>query len=268
MRKWLFVFLVPFFIACTKNPYTHRSQLLLIPPSQEIQMGLQAERQILQKAKVSHNAYYNRLVREVGSRIAQVAEKEFHTNYRWEFHVLESPQVNAFCLPGGKIFVYTGLLKLVDNPDQLAAVLGHEVAHAILRHGSERMSMAMVGNLAKKLVAQGLQASGYQVGPLFDLAYGVTAQYGVLYPYSRKFEYEADQLGLYLMYKACYNPYEAIRFWEKMMHLSSGKVPEFLSTHPSDEHRIEALRRYIQTLRTIPRDCPKNRSGYLNRMRR
>ena len=195
------------------------------------------------------------MVRRVASRIAKVAEEEFHPGFKWEFFVLESPQINAFCLPGGKIFVYTGLLKLVQNDDQLATVIGHEVAHAILRHGSERVSMGMLGELGKELLAKGLQVSGSKWGPLFDLAYGVGTQYGVLYPYSRKFEYEADQLGLYLMYKACYDPYEAIKFWQRMMRASKAKVPEFLSTHPSDIHRIEALRRYIQKLVRIPRRC-------------
>ncbi len=257
--KKIFILFIAFltFTACTKNPYTHRQQLILISPQQELQMGLSAERQILQKAKISRNPYYNRLVRQVAKRIAMVAEREFHPRFQWEFYVLESPQVNAFCLPGGKIFVYTGLLKLIDTPDQLAAVIGHEVAHAILRHGSERVSMAMLGNIGKQLLAKGLQISGTKWGPLFDLAYGVTAQYGVLYPYSRKFEYEADQLGLYLMYKACYEPDEAIRFWYKMMRIGKKRVPEFLSTHPSDIHRIQALQRYIKKLRTIKRVCSR-----------
>ena len=257
--KRLLLFLLPLlFIACSKNPYTHRNQLLLISPQQEMQMGLQAERQILQKAKISRNPYYNRVVQRVAKRIAQVAEKEFHPRFQWRFYVLESPQINAFCLPGGKIFVYTGLLKLVDNEDQLAAVIGHEVAHAILRHGSERVSMAMLGNLGKELLAKGLQISGSKWGPLFDLAYGVGTKYGVIYPYSRKFEYEADQLGLYLMYKACYNPNEAIKFWYKMMRASRAKVPEFLSTHPSDINRIKALQAYIKKLRTISRVCARS----------
>ncbi len=256
MKKWLALFIgLLLFVGCAQNPYTHRNQLILISPAQEIQMGLQAERQILQKARLSHNPRYNAMVKRVASRIAKVAEEEFHPGYKWEFYVLESPQINAFCLPGGKIFVYTGLLKLVQNDDQLATVIGHEVAHAILRHGSERVSMGMVGQMGKELLAKGLQMSGSRWGPLFDLAYGVGTKYGVLYPYSRKFEYEADQLGLYLMYKACYNPYEAIKFWQRMMRASKAKVPEFLSTHPSDIHRIEALRRYIRRLMRIPRHC-------------
>ncbi len=248
----LFVFL---FLGCTKNPYTHREQLILISPQQELRMGLSAEQQILHKARLSHNPYYIAMVNRVASRIARVAEAEFHPHYQWEFHVLESKKINAFCLPGGKIFVYTGLLKLVDNDDELAAVIGHEVAHAILRHGSERVSMAMLGRIGHELLARGLQVSGHQWGPLYDLAYGVTAQYGVLYPFSRKFEYEADQLGLYLMYKACYDPNQAIRFWYKMMKASRVHIPELLSTHPSDMHRIEALKRYIVKLRRIPRNC-------------
>ncbi len=256
MKKWIALFIgLLLFVGCAQNPYTHRNQLILISPEQEIQMGLQAERQILQKARLSHNPRYNAMVKRVASRIAKVAEEEFHPGYKWEFYVLESPQINAFCLPGGKIFVYTGLLKLVQNDDQLATVIGHEVAHAILRHGSERVSMGMVGQMGKELLAKGLQMSGSRWGPLFDLAYGVGTKYGVLYPYSRKFEYEADQLGLYLMYKACYNPYEAIKFWHRMMQAAKAKVPEFLSTHPSDIHRIEALRRYIRRLRRIPRHC-------------
>jgi predicted Zn-dependent protease len=264
MKKLLLIPVVLFFLSCAKNPYTHRSQLILISPTQEVQMGLQAKQQILKKAKLSKNPYYNAMVRRVASRIARVAEAEFHPRFQWEFYVLESPQVNAFCLPGGKIFVYTGLLKLVQNDDQLATVIGHEVAHAILRHGSERVSMAMLGNLGKQLLARGLQVSGHNWGPLFDLAYGVGTQYGILYPYSRKFEYEADQLGLYLMYKACYDPNEALKFWERMRRAKKQKIPEFLSTHPADINRIKALAAYIRKLRKIPRNC--SASGFQRRV--
>lgn len=256
MKKLFLSFLISiFFIACTKNPYINRSQLILIPPSQEMQLGLQAKEQILKKYHISNDPYYNDLVRRVSNRIANVAEEEFHPGFTWEFYVLESDQVNAFCLPGGKIFVYTGLLKLVDNEDQLATVIGHEVAHAILRHGSERASIAMVSDLARKLVEKGFNVSSNSWGPIFDLAYGVGSKYGVIYPYSRKFEYEADQIGLYLMYKACYDLNEALKFWQKMLKVSKKEIPEFLSTHPSDIHRIEKIKNYIRYLETIPRDC-------------
>jgi len=256
MRKFFLIFLTLFFLSCSKSPYTNRPQLILISPQQEIQMGLQASQEILKKSKLSKDPHYNQMVQRVASRIAKVAEEEFHPGFKWEFYVLDSPQVNAFCLPGGKIFVYTGLLKLVQNEDQLAAVIGHEVAHAILRHGSERVSMGMIGDVGKKLIAKGLSVVGGQWGPLFDMAYGVTTKYGVIYPYSRKFEYEADELGLYLMYKACYDPNEAINFWYRMMKLPKQQVPEFLSTHPSDENRIRALQQFINTkLKNVPRNC-------------
>ncbi len=265
MKRLILIPFILLFLSCAKNPYTHRSQLILVSPQQEVRMGLQAKQQILKKAKISRNPYYNALVRRVASRIARMAEAEFHPRYQWEFYVLESPQINAFCLPGGKIFVYTGLLKLVQNDDQLATVIGHEVAHAILRHGSERVSMAMLGNLGKQLLAKGLQVSGHSWGPLFDLAYGVGTQYGILYPYSRKFEYEADQLGLYLMYKACYNPYEALKFWERMRRAKKQHIPEFLSTHPADINRIRALAAYIKKLQAVSRKCPV--SGFQRRMK-
>ncbi len=249
------LFVALFFLGCTKNPFTHRHQLILISPQQELRMGLSAEEKILRKAKLSDNPRYIAMVDRVASRIARVAEAEFHPHYHWEFYVLESKKINAFCLPGGKIFVYTGLLQLVDNDDELAAVIGHEVAHAILRHGSERVSMAMVGRLGMELLAKGVELSGHEWGPLYDMAYGVTTKYGVLYPFSRKFEYEADKLGLYLMYKACYDPDQAIHFWHKMMQASRVHIPELLSTHPSDMHRIEALKRYIVKLRRIARNC-------------
>ena len=256
MKKLFFSILISiFFIACTKNPYINRSQLILISPSQEIQLGLQAKEQILKKYKKSNNSYYNEIVTRVSKRIAKVAEDEFHPGFNWEFNVLESKEVNAFCLPGGKIFVYTGLLKLIENDDQLATVIGHEVAHAILRHGSERASIAMISDIARELVEEGFQISSNKWGPIFDLAYGFGAQYGVLFPFSRKFEYEADQVGLYLMYKACYDLNEALRFWNKMAKVSKNKIPEFLSTHPSDKHRIEKIKKYIQYLKTIPRVC-------------
>ncbi len=256
MKKFLGVLVaLLFFVGCAKNPYTHRQQLILISPAQEVQMGLSAQKQILRHQRLSHNKRFIQMLRRVASRIAKAADENFHPGYHWEFYVLDSPKINAFCLPGGKIFVYSGLLQLVDNDDQLAAVIGHEVAHAILRHGSERVSMAMLGNIGKELLAKGLQVNSSKWGPLFNLAYGLGTQYGIYYPFSRKFEYEADQLGLFLMYKACYDPNEAILFWQKMMHVSRAHIPEFLSTHPSDNHRLKALKRYIRKLRTIPRSC-------------
>lgn len=201
-------------------------------------MGLQAEREILQKSSVNHDPKLNELVKRVGSKIAKAAHQP---DYQWSFHVINSDQINAFCLPGGKIFVYTGLLKLIDNEAQLATVLGHEVAHAIARHGAERMSMIQLGEITRQVTAT---AIGAEYRGLVNAAYGIGANYGVYLPYSRKFEHEADEIGLYLMAMAGYDPREAIKFWQKMMEKSKNmqKPPEFASTHPADINRIRHIK--------------------------
>jgi len=223
--------------SCTHSPYTHRKQLILVSPAQEIQMGYKAEQDILRKANISRDPRLNAMVRRVGTRIARVANQP---NYRWSFHVINGKEINAFCLPGGKIFVYTGLLKIVDNDSQLAAVIAHEVAHAIARHGAERMSMMQLGDIGRKLA---IKAAGARYQSMINQVYGIGANYGVFLPYSRSFEYEADEIGLYLMAKAGYDPREAIKFWEKMIQATKNmrKPPEFASTHPSDINRIRRL---------------------------
>ncbi len=238
VRKFLLAFFIFLLTACSHTPYTGRKQLILLSPSQEIQMGLQAKRQILSHQKISHDPRLNAMVRRVGSRIAQAANQP---NYKWEFYVIDSPQVNAFCLPGGKIFVYTGLFKVVKNDNELAIVLGHEVAHAIARHGAERVSMMELGDIAKQIA---LKKAGPRYQNMINQAYGIGANYGIFLPFSRKFEYEADEIGLYLAAKAGYDPRVAIEFWNKMRAMSQNmrKPPEFASTHPSDIHRIQRLR--------------------------
>ncbi len=231
------------FAACAKTPYTHRNQLVIFSPQQELQMGYQAAREILKKERLSRNRRYNAMVQRVGRRIAKAAAQP---GYKWEFFVIDKPDVlNAFCLPGGKVFVYSGLFKAVRNEDQLATVIGHEVAHAIARHGAERMSMIQLGRMGKQIAAKTLGGGKY--AGVIDQAYGLGETFGVVLPYSRKFEYEADEIGLYLMTKAGYNPREALRFWENMRRLSRGKrkPPEFFSTHPADVHRIQRLKKLI-----------------------
>ena len=227
--------------ACSHSPYTNRKQLILVSPAQEMQMGLQAEQQILTKSSINRNPRANAIVRRVGQRIANVAQRP---DYQWTFHVINGKEINAFCLPGGKIFVYTGLLNIVENEDQLATVIGHEVAHALARHGAERMSMMQLGDIGRKLA---IQASGGKYQNAINQVYGISANYGVFLPYSRSFEYEADEIGLILMAKAGYNPHEAIRFWQRMIQATRGmrKPPEFASTHPSDENRIRRLQAII-----------------------
>ncbi len=240
-KTLLFTFLMFILTACSHSPYTNRKQLIIISPAQEIQMGLKAEQEILAKASINHDPRLNDMVRRVGMRIAKVANQP---NYQWTFHVINSNQINAFCLPGGKIFVYTGLLKLIDNDAQLATVIGHEVAHAIARHGAERISMMELGDLARQVA---IKSVGAKYQNMINQAYGLGANFGVFLPYSRKFEYEADEIGLYLMAKAGYDPREAIKFWQKMMMVSRNmkKPPEFASTHPADEHRIARLKQLL-----------------------
>ena len=232
-----------YFVGClAKTPYTHRKQLVMFSPQQELQMGYQAAREILQHEPISRDPRLNAVVQRVGQRIAQAANIP---GYQWQFFVIDKDVVNAFCLPGGKVFVYKGLFKVIQNEDQLAAVIGHEVAHAIARHGAERMTMVQLGRLGTAVAAKTI--SGGKYSGAIRKAYGQFEGVGLVLPFSRKFEYEADEIGLYLMTKAGYDPNQAIALWQNMMKVSRGKrkPPEFLSTHPSDRHRIERLRRLI-----------------------
>jgi len=243
LHGFLLIFVSVYFSAClSSTPYTHRKQLVLFSPQQELQMGYQAAREILSKEPVSRDPRLNAVVQRVGQRIAKAAAQP---NYKWQFFVIDKDIVNAFCLPGGKVFVYKGLFRAVQNDDQLAVVLGHEVAHAIARHGAERMSMVQLGRLGEQ-VAERTIAGGKYAG-VIKKAYGATEGIGLVLPFSRKFEYEADEIGLYLMTKAGYDPRQAIPFWQNMMQLSQGrrKPPEFLSTHPADINRIRKIQKEI-----------------------
>jgi predicted Zn-dependent protease len=231
-----------FLLACSKTPYTNRKQLVIFSPQQELQMGYQSAKEILQKERISRDPRLNAIVKKVGMKIARAAAQP---GYKWQFFVIDKDVPNAFCLPGGKVFVYSGLFRAVENEDQLATVMAHEVAHAIARHGAERMSMIQLGRMGKQLAAQAIGGGKYT--GLINQAYGAGETFGLVLPFSRKFEYEADEIGIYLMTKAGYDPRQALKFWENMMRLSrnSRKPPEFLSTHPTDQHRIERIRKLI-----------------------
>ena len=218
--------------ACAEAPVTGRQQLILLPESQDAQMGLQAYQQIKQESRVSRDSELNRRVQEVGRRIAAVSP---HPEWDWEFTLFDNDEPNAFALPGGKVGVHTGLFRVAENDAQLAAVIGHEVAHAIARHGAERMSHG--------LLAQGLGAIalGTGVNPqVVDLA-AQAATLGVILPYSRTQEAEADHLGLLYMAQAGYDPREAINLWQNFNAFGGDRPPEFLSTHPAPGTRIERL---------------------------
>ncbi|WP_276502187.1 M48 family metallopeptidase [Terrimonas pollutisoli] len=243
-------------IACSKNTITGRSQLKLLPESQLQAMATEQYQQFLNTNKVV-SASSNRdaeMVTRVGQRISRAVEQFYASKglsgelegYKWEYKLVESKDVNAWCMPGGKIVVYTGLLPITQNEAALAAVMGHEVSHAIFNHGNERMSQAM----GAEAVGMGLQVAlankPAATQNLFLQAFGLGSQVGVLLPFSRKHELEADRYGLIWAAMAGYNPREAIALWERMEKASNGqKPPEFLSSHPSEGTRREQLERYM-----------------------
>ena len=206
-------------------------------------MGATAYQQTLSEETLSTNQPYNEMVDRVGQRIATVANRP---DYEWEFRLIASPTQNAFCLPGGKVAVYEGILPICQNEAGLAVVMSHEIAHALARHGGERMSQGYLVNGLETALSVITQNQDAVVRERMSKAYGIASKYGFVLPYSRKHESEADQMGLLLMAKAGYDPSEAPAFWERFGAAQQGqKPPEFLSTHPADERRASELRELL-----------------------
>lgn len=238
--------------ACYRAPGTARDQLIFFSEEKEMEFGLGAYREVLRQATLSDNVEINELVQRVGQRIAKAANKP---EYQWEFAVIEDDKmVNAFCLPGGKVAVFTGILKVTKSETGLATVMGHEVAHALQRHGVERMSRSIIDQIAQ-LGAIGAAAAGHAGGGAMQ---GLLGAYGVnvSLPFNRKQESEADYIGLRLMADAGFDPREAVPFWERMSGCprqmigkvcfrSQQAIPEFLSTHPSDLTRINQIEAWL-----------------------
>lgn len=239
-------------VGCYRAPGTGRDQLIFISEEKEIKMGVTAFREVLRQAPLNMNPEINEMVHRVGQRIAAAANKP---EYHWEFAVIQDDKtINAFALPGGKVAVFTGLLKYTKNEDGLATVMGHEVAHALQRHGAERMSRNILEQIAQIGAMAGAVTGAVDPGVLQGAmsAYGV----GVALPFNRKQESEADFIGLRLMAQAGYDPREAVPFWERMSGCprnmigtlcfrSAAAIPEFLSTHPSDVSRIRQLEAWV-----------------------
>jgi len=239
--------------SCKTNSITHRSQLDLVPESEVQAMALTQYKDFLSKNPVVPSSNANQeMVKRVGNRIATAVTKYYTEHgagdelkgYSWEFNLVESKEINAWCMPGGKVVVYTGLLPITQTETALAIVMGHEITHAVAGHGRERMSQQML--------AEGIQVAGNvalgsnpKTVSIFNQVYGPAAQIGVLLPYSRKQESEADHYGLIFAAMAGYNPQEAIPFWTRMASLGGEKPPVFLSDHPADQQRIDDLKKVM-----------------------
>jgi len=245
-----------FLTGCETVPITGRSQLNLVPESMVRSMAVQEYNSFLQspETKLSTDSSKAAMVQRAGSRIAEAVERYMRANgmedeiegYEWEFNLVESQEVNAWAMPGGKVVVYTGLLNLAQAEDQLAAVVGHEIAHAIARHGNERMSQGLLTTMGGIALSEALKNRPAQTRDLLLTSYGIGSTVGIILPYSRTQESEADRLGLIFMAMAGYDPQAAVTFWEKMAAQNEGaSVPEFLSTHPADQTRIENIREYM-----------------------
>ena len=252
-RSFLVLFLLSL-AGCKSVPLTGRKQLSLLSSSQVQSMSYSQYDEVLRTSNVVTGTEQSEMVKRVGNRIKTAVEtylNEHHSaklleGYAWEFNLIESDQVNAWCMPGGKVAFYTGILPVCQDEEGVAVVMGHEVAHAIARHGSERMSQGMVTQLGGVALAVAVQEKPAETQALFMGAYGLGSQVGVLLPFSRLHESEADQMGLTFMAMAGYDPRRAPEFWKRMSAMSGGaQPPEFLSTHPSHDTRVSQLNEWM-----------------------
>lgn len=237
--------------SCSSVPLTGRKQVLLVSDQEVLNLSLQEYGEFMKSAPKSTDKANTAQVQKVGRNIANAVEAYLKANgmesmiseYAWEFNLVKSNEVNAFCMPGGKIVVYEGILPITQDETGLAVVLGHEVAHAVAKHANERMSQQMLQQYGGAALGAALSGSSSTVQTVANSVYGLGAEYGVMLPYSRKQELEADELGLIFMAMAGYNPQEAEGFWTRMSQKAGGAgVAEFQSTHPSDETRIKKIR--------------------------
>lgn len=257
IQKTILFFVLSFSLfACSRNSLSGKKQLKLLPESELQSMATTQYKQFLSTTKVVANSN-NRdaeMVNRVGQRIVKAVEAYYAeigksselAGYKWEVNLVDDKTVNAWCMPGGKIVVYTGILPITQNEAALAAVMGHEVSHALLQHGNQRMSQGIIQQLGGVALSVAVANKPQETQNLFLGAYGAGSQVGVLLPFSRKHELEADRFGLIFAAMAGYNPQEAIALWERMEKASAGQSPpEFMSTHPAEARRIEQLKKYM-----------------------
>ena len=241
-------------LSCAKNPFTGKNTLALVPNSEILPSAFAQYGTFLKENKVITGTSDAKKVESVGVKIKNAAEKWLNANgyqgylkdYQWEYKLVENKEVNAWCMPGGKIVVYSGILPITKDEGGLATVMGHEVSHALANHGQQRMSAGMLQQLGAVGVAAATGGKSAETQQIAMTAYGATTEIGGMLPFSRSHETEADRIGLILMAIAGYNPEQAVTFWSRMGAASGGnKPPEFMSTHPSDETRIANLRKLV-----------------------
>ncbi len=254
--RWMFwpVLLAAVFWGCAQVPITGRQSLHLVPESELLTLSLQQYNEVLQKSKLSTDTQKVAMVRRVGNRVAKAAEsflaesghQDLIKNFQWQFNLIEEDETaNAWVMPGGKAAVYTGILPFTKDETGLAVVLGHEVGHALADHGNERMSQELLANMGGMALSVALSSQPQMTQQLAMAAFGAGASIGVLLPYSRLQESEADHIGLILMARAGYDPREAVPFWQRMNASPGKRPPELLSTHPAPETRIANIKALI-----------------------
>ena len=239
--------------SCSLVPLTGRRQLSLVSDADMLSMSFAQYDQFMKENKLSSNAAQTNMVKQVGRRIQNAVTTYFAQNnlsqdlngFAWEFNLVENKEVNAWCMPGGKVVVYSGILPVTQNETGLAVVMGHEIAHAVAKHSNERMSQALVAQLGGQALAAALKQKPQQTQQIWMSLFGVGVQVGAVLPYNRLQESEADRLGLIFMAMAGYDPNAAVEFWQRMSQNAGAKPPEFLSTHPSDENRIQNIKSEI-----------------------
>lgn len=257
--RYVFLVITVLFFGCKTNVLTGKKTLNFFGNKQLFAMSLQQYQSFLDENEVVTNTKEADLVKDIGADIARAAQLYFNykgqphllNDYNWEYNLVNNDQVNAWCMPGGKIVFYTGIIPIADNPDGIAAIMGHEVAHALADHGAQRMSLGIVQQAGGIITAEATKNQDARKRQQIMMAYGVGTTLGGMLPFSRKHESEADKIGLELMTIAGYNPEEAPELWKRMKAQSKGGTPEFLSTHPSEERRIANLKSWIPVARAL-----------------
>jgi predicted Zn-dependent protease len=240
-------------MSCSNVPLTERRQFTAVPNSQMLSLSADSYSKVLSEIPISENGQYVETVKRVGDKVVAAVKEYLRLQglesriegFDWQFNVLKSPEVNAWCMPGGQIAFYEGIMPVCADENGIAIVMGHEIAHAVARHGNERMSQQLLINMGGIALSEALKTKKEETQQLALLAFGVGTSVGVALPYSRTHEMEADELGLYFMAMAGYDPQTAPAFWERMDKSGGERPPELLSTHPAPVSRIENLKKVM-----------------------